>query len=110
MFVSTFGETVQMLNEKYAHPSGFHLSLLDMGLFPEELSGSETPHELLTQTYDWRWDEPEKEEYNVKLSAENMRFVGNAIEAYRKTMNELYVEPHLEEIVRKMMGGADVNQ
>ena len=110
MFVSTFGETVQMLNEKYAHPSGFHLSLLDMGLFPEELSGSETPHELLAQTYDWRWDEPEKEEYNVKLSAENMRFVGNAIEAYRKMMNELYVEPHLEEIVRKMMGGADVNQ
>lgn len=110
MFVSTFGETVQMLNEKYAHPSGFHLSLLNTGLFPEELADSDTPHELIKQTYDWRWSEPKEEEYTVRLSAENMRFVGNAIEAYVKTMNELYVEPHLEEIVRKMMGGADVNQ
>ena len=107
----TFGESVKMLNDGYAHPSGFHLATLDMGLFPEELADSETAHDLIKQTYDWRWNEPDKEEYEVKLSAENMRFIGNAIEAYTKALNEIYIEPHLKEIVHRMMGvKTDVGQ
>lgn len=99
---TTLGEAVEQLNEKCAHPAGFHLALLEMRLFPEELENSETVHDLIKQTYDWRWHEPKKDAYTVTLSAENMRFIGNAIEAYTRVMNEIYIEPYIKEIVEKM--------
>ena len=105
-----FGETIELLNDQYAHEEGFHLSTLNMSLFPEELCWSDTAHDLMAQTYDWRWNEPDKDEYTVVLSAENMRYIGNAIEAYQKTMSELYIEPKLRKIATSLMEGKSVSQ
>lgn len=106
----TFGEAVEMLNEQHAHECGYHLSTLDITLFPKELAHSDTPHNLMKQTYDWRWYEPDKETYSVELSADDMRYIGYALEAYNKTMGELYIEPELKKLAESLGGKYGINQ
>lgn len=98
----TIKSIIKQLNDEHCHPAGYHLSMLRMDLMPEDLAGVNTEHDLMQQTYDWRYHPPDKESYMVELSAKDMRYIGNAMEIYSRVMSELHVEPKLKELIRKM--------
>lgn len=95
----TFGEALDRLNQ-HCHPAGYHVSMHRTELLP--LEASNTPHDIIKQTYDWRFQEPDKEEYTITLTAENVKYIGRAIEVYTEALCELHIKTHLEDIVKKM--------
>ena len=101
---ATVGEAVRLLNEKHLHPT-HHLFFVSMDLLPEKMMELETIHNVMKQTFDWRFGgKPDKAEYTLTLSADDMRYIGNAMEVYHQALYELYLEPHLEEMCKKMTG------
>jgi len=106
--MSTVKEVVDLLNEQHVHPAGHHVTIVDQRFLPEKDVCDDAPHRLMRQTFDWRYQfvKPDKEEYTVKLSADDIRYIGNAIEIYNKILFELYVGPAFKRMVAKM-GGAD---
>lgn len=104
--MSTVREALDMLNETL-HKSEYHAEMVRMELMPEEMAFDNTPHDLMKQTYDWRYEDagitkPDKDEYTVKLTADNVRYIGRAIEVYEKFLSELWVKPALKRIVTKL--------
>ncbi len=106
--MSTVMEAVELLNKQHVHPVGHHVTIVDQRFLPEKNACDETPHRLMRQTFDWRYPfvKPDKEEYTVRLSADDIRYIGNAIEVYDKILFELYVGPAFKRMVAKM-GGTD---
>ena len=108
----TVGDAIKELNEQHCHEMGFHVAMVPMDHLPEEMQEVELPARLFKQTYDWRYRKPDKELYTVTLTAEDMEFLGHAIEVYDRIMFDLHMKPHLEETIKKMgnmgekMGGA----
>lgn len=101
---ATFGEAVRLLNEKHLHPT-HHLFFVSMDLLPEKMMELETSYNVMKQTFDWRFGgTPDKPEYTLTLSADDMRYIGNALEVYHQALYELYIEPQLEEMCKKMTG------
>lgn len=102
--MSTVGEAIKALNDKHCHPNNFHVAMIAMDLLPEPTSAEDnTMHDLLTQTYDWRYEKPGDDEvYHVSLNADNMRYIGRALEVYNRIIFELHMKPHLEEVIKKM--------
>lgn len=98
----TVKDAIRQLNDDYCHPAGMHLTMVRLDLTPEDLASVETEHDLMQQTYDWRYRQPERERYYVVLSAKDMQYIGNALEIYGNIMSELHVEPKLKELIEKM--------
>lgn len=114
----TVRQAIDLLNERQCHPMGFHLAMVreDMlektDMFGGDSDG-DTPHDLMAQTYDWRWGGQSKRgEYTVKLTAGNMRYIGRAIEVYERVLNdrfqkevfdEIYGKGHFEESIKKIV-------
>ena len=98
--MSTVGEAVKMMNDVHLHPAGFHLFYVRDDLILEN-SGN-APHHLMRQTYDWRYEEPDKENYTVTLSAGDMKFIGNAIEVYERACFTRHLEPALKRMIEKL--------
>lgn len=46
----------------------------------------------------------DKAEYTLTLSADDVRYIGNAMEVYHRALYELYLKPQLEEMCKKMTG------
>ena len=103
----TIKSIIKQLNDEHCHPAGYHLSMLRMDLMPEDLASVNTEHDLMQQTYDWRYHPPEADYYTVNLSADDMRYIGNALEIYSRAMFELHIEPQLEQLIKKM---GDLNE
>ena len=106
--MSTVKEVVDLLNEQHIHPAGHHITIVDQRFLPEKNVSDDAPHRLMKQTFDWRYSfvKPDKEEYTVKLSADDVRYIGNAIEVYDKILFELHMKDKIVQMIRKM-GGAD---
>lgn len=102
--MSTVGEAVKMMNDVHLHPQGFHLFFVREDLLAED--SGDTPHHIMSQTYDWRFGKPDKEEYTVKLTAEDMEYLGKALEVYHEANFTRYLKPALERMIEKM-GGAE---
>lgn len=102
--MSTVKEAITMLNEKHCHPAKHHVAMVNMDYLPKDLAYDNTAHDLMKQTYDWRYDfvKSDKDEYTVTLTKENVKYLGNAIEVYNRIMFELYLEPELKSIISKM--------
>lgn len=114
----TIRQAIDLLNERQCHPLGLHLALVreDMlektDMFGGDSDG-DTPHDLMVQTYDWRWGGiPDAKEYTVKLTAGNMRYIGRAIEVYERVLqdrfekeviDEIYGKGHFEESIKKIV-------
>ena len=98
----TVENVIKELNDRYCHAEGFHVAMIPMDHLPEEMSEVELPAHLLKQTYDWRYRKPDKEQYTVTLTAEDMEFLGHAIEVYDRIIFDLHMRPHLEEIIKKL--------
>ena len=114
----TVRQAIDLLNERQLHPLGLHLALVheDMlektDMFGGDSDG-DTPHDLMAQTYDWRFGgQPGAKEYTVKLTASNMRYIGRAIEVYERVLNdrfqkevfdEIYGKGHFEESIKKIV-------
>lgn len=114
----TVRQAIDLMNERQCHPLGFHLAIVreDMlekaDMFGGDSDG-DTPHDLMAQTYDWRWGgQPKRGEYTVKLTAGNMRYIGRAIEVYervlqdryqKEVLDEIYGKGHFEESIKKIV-------
>ena len=97
----TVRQAIDLLNERQCHPMGFHLAMVreDMlektDMFGGDSDG-DTPHDLMAQTYDWRWGgQPKRGEYTVKLTAGNMRYIGRAIEVYERVLQDRYQKGYM---------------
>ena len=108
--MSTVGEAIRMLNEQ-THKSNFHVSMTNMDLIPEGTNEeNNTSHDLMQQTYDWRYagkikgrDLPDKDTvFHVDLTADNMAYIGRALEVYDRLHFEVHIEPALKNIIQKM--------
>ena len=101
---ATVGEAVRLLNEKHLHPS-HHLFFVRMDLLPEKMMALDTIHNVMKQSFDWRFGGvPDKAEYTLTLSADDMRYIGNALEVYHTAMFGLYLKPQLEAMCKAMTG------
>ena len=101
--MSTLGEVVKELNERTCHPNNFHVAMINMDLLPEPTSEEDnTMHDLLKQTYDFRFDKPGDDVFHVDLTADNMRYIGRALEVYNEIIFNLHMKPLLKEIITKM--------
>lgn len=114
----TVRQAIDLLNERQCHPLGLHLAIVheDMlektDMFGGDSDG-DTPHDLMAQTYDWRFGgQPKAKEYTVKLTAGNMRYIGRAIEVYERVLqdryqkevfDEIYGKGHFEESIKKIV-------
>ena len=114
--MSTVREAVDALNEKHLHEAGFHLAMLRLDkleytdMFGGDSDG-DAPHDLMAQTYDWRFGgQPDKEEYTVKLTASNMRYIGRALEIYNDALMDVYSERMKEELKAVINGMAKAQQ
>lgn len=101
--MSTVGEVVKMMNEVHLHPQGFHLFFVSEKLIAEDLG--DTPHHILSQTYDWRYGKPDKEEYTIKLTAADVEYLGKALEVYDEAIFTRYLKPEIECLMEKLGGG-----
>lgn len=114
--MSTVKEAIDMMNTQHCHPSGFHLTMVRQDLVPESAAGEKegnTCHRLLKQTYDWRYHEPDKAEYTVKLTADDMKYIGRALEIYNQVVYEIHLKPALESMMKSMSEntkGGEVNE
>lgn len=114
--MSTVKEAIDMMNTQHCHPSGFHLTMVRQDLVPESAAGEKegnTCHRLLKQTYDWRYHEPDKAEYTVKLTADDMKYIGRALEIYNQVVYEIHLKPALESMIKSMSEntkGCEVNE
>lgn len=111
--MSTVGEAIAALN-KQTHKGNFHVTMVDMSLLPEGTNEeNNTSHDLMQQTYDWRYagkikghDLPDKDTvYHVELTADNMAYIGRALEVYDRLHFEVHMKPILENMVKKMGDG-----
>ena len=112
--MSTVREALDMLNETL-YPYGFYVAKVPLdGLEYEDLFGGDgngdAEHHLLSQTYDWRYHEPDKESYTVTLSAKDMRYIGRAMEIYHTVCFERYNKRFEEEIKRVISKMGDVKE
>lgn len=98
----TVKDVIRQLNDDNCHQAGMHLTMVRLDLLPQCLAYAQTAYNIIQQTYDWRYYPPERDEYVVELSAEDMKYIGNALEVYNGIMSELHVEPKLKELIEKM--------
>jgi hypothetical protein len=112
--MSTVREALNALNTQI-HDKNFHATMVNMDLVPEGTSEeNNTPHDLMQQTYDWRYagkikghELPDDDTvFHVDLTTANLRFLGRAIEVYDRIHFEVHIEPALKQIVKKM---GDIN-
>ena len=54
----TIKSIIKQLNDEHCHPAGMHLTMVRLDLVPEDLASVETEHDLMQQTYDWRYHKP----------------------------------------------------
>ena len=104
--MSTVKEAIEQLNEKHCHPAGFHVAMHSMDLFPEEMTDNNAMYNLMTQTFDWRYEklgyEQAKVKYTVKLTKDDIKYIGNAMEVYNRVMFEMHIAPAIERMVKKI--------
>ena len=100
--MSTLGEVIDELNEKTCHPNHYHVALINMDLLPEPTSEEDnTMHDLLKQTYDFRFDKPGDDDvFHVDLTADNMKYIGRALEVYNRIIFDLHKKQHIEDIIK----------
>lgn len=98
--MSTVGEAVKMMNDEHLHPAGFHLFYVRDDLIAEH--SGDAPHHLMSQTYDWRYEGPDKESYTVTLSADDMKYIGNAMEVYQTAYFTRHLAPALKRMIEKL--------
>lgn len=104
--MSTVGEAIRLMNEKHCHPT-HHITMIRTELIPEEMVSINTPHTLMKQTFDWRYDftkKDAKEKYTVTLTKQDIEFLGNAIELYNQASFEYHIKPILERMVDNAVG------
>ena len=89
---------------KALHLKGAHAEFVTDQYLTEEMCNSNTPHNLMSQSFDWRYDfvKPTKDEYTVKLTVDDIRYIGNAIEVYEKFLFGRFIKPSLNTIIKKM--------
>lgn len=100
--MSTVGEAVEMLNETHLHPQGFHLFFVRDELIDDGSGDGDPPYTLMRQTYDWRFDRPDKPEYTVTLSAADMEYIGKAMEVYHEACYTRHLEPALRRLIKSL--------
>ena len=112
--MSTIGEAIAALN-KQTHKYNFHVTMVSMDLLPDGTNEEKnTSHDLMQQTYDWSYagkinghDLPDKDTvYHVDLTADNIAYIGRALDVYDKLLFEVHTKPILENMAKKM---GDVN-
>lgn len=112
--MNTVGEAIKELNDRHCHPNNFHIAMIEMDLLLEGTDEeNNTSHDLMKQTYDWRYagkikgqELPKDDDvFHVDLTAANMRYIGRALEVYDKLCFDLHMKPILERMITKM--GAD---
>lgn len=98
----TVKDAIDMLNV-VLHPQGFHCDKIELEYLPKEMVDDDTLAVVLRQSYDGRWFEPDKENYTLNLTADNMRYLWNAINVYNGLIYRLHLEPNIEKILMGMM-------
>ena len=98
----TVQDAIELINDKHLHPNDYHLSMHRMDLLPEMMAYSDTPHRIMQQSYDWRYGRPGRDRYTLTLSDEDMEYLGKAIELFHETLADLYIRPHLEDMLRSI--------
>lgn len=106
----TVERAIQQLNDQHCHKMGVHVCQHPMEYLPRELASSNTPYNLMRQTYDWRCDLPKKDTYTVTLTAEDVRFLANAVEIYDRVMSDLHIAPHLGAFMKMMDGNGNADE
>lgn len=108
--MSTVGEAIEALNSQL-HKKNFHATMVNMMNVPKGTDEEDnTMHDLMVQTYDWRYagvvkghELPSDDEvFHVNLTAANMRYIGRALEVYHRIHFEIYMKPILENMIQKM--------
>lgn len=106
--MATVGEVIEMINQKI-HKRNFHVAKINMDLIPEGTNEeNNTSHDLMAQTYDWRFagkvdgiDLPSRDEvYHVDLTADNVAYIGRALEVYDRLHFEVRIKPMLEKMIK----------
>lgn len=107
--MSTVGEAIKKLNE-LTHEKNFHVTMVNMDLIPEGTNEeNNTPYELMYQTYDWRYAGkvkghglPDKDTvFHVDLTADNMAYIGRALEVYNRLYFEVHMKPILDYMIKE---------
>lgn len=108
--MSTVGEAIEALNGQI-HKKNFHVTMINMDLIPKGTNEeNNTSYDLMQQTYDWRYagkikghELPDKGTvYHVDLTADNMAYIGRALEVYDRLHFEVHMKPILENMVKKV--------
>ena len=108
--MSTVKEAITMLNETL-HPQGYHVGMvpLNMMCYDDMLGGDgygDAEHNLIKQTYDFRYNKPDKENYTVTLSNKDMQYIGRAMELYHRVCFDRY-EKEMKEVFKRMITKMD---
>lgn len=104
----TVKEIIDYLNG-ILHDRGFHVEYVSERYIPESMVQSETPHHLMSQTFDWRYPgldvedcRPSKDVYDVRLTVDDIRYIGNALEVFHAFLFGRYLKPGLENVISEM--------
>ena len=99
----TIGYAISELN-KVLHKKGAHVEVILDKLNPESMTSSDAPQHLMSQTFDWRYDfiKPEKDVYDVKLTVDDLRYIGNAMEVFSYFQAGRWIKPALERMITKL--------
>lgn len=96
--MATVKDAIDMLNE-VLHPQGFHCDKIETEYLPEEAAEDNTMADVAKQSYDGRWYGPEKDAYTLHMTADNMRYLWNAINVYEGLIFRMHLKPNLEKII-----------
>lgn len=96
--MATVKDALDMLNG-VLHPQGFHCDKIELEYLPEEMANDNTVADVLRQSYDGRFYQPEKDSYTLLMTADNMRYLWNAINVYEGLIFRMYLKPNLEKII-----------
>ena len=106
----TFGansitDLLTIINEQSLHCIGLHADVVRMDLIPEDAARAKQAdayHHLLRQTFDWRTGSPDKAEYTVTLTSDELTYIGAAMEVYSRLVFNLHSKTVLDEITKKI--------